>query len=337
LAKLTHALTSFYFVIHLNQALTEFSRSYINKNIVELHGKKKMNNNDSDESCNGIYSDSCNGIYSDSDDVDSDRDEIDSVNGSDSGSDSGSDVDNDSDGNSFLKMLMSYGQLDKVAKLHEDEIIKLFGLLTDLNAINLVKTKEIIRLSVLLINSKCHSWFLLRSIFARKIGYGIPSKLAIDVISVWVTSIFKESPESKMVDFGCGSGIWCALLNDAGIPRDKIIAVDLPADKKTHTFELQYWDKIIEDVNYNTNPNDILFISWGSMSDSIIEDYVNKGGRWVIILGEREAATSPSYNHFGNDSDGNDGDSEWEITTIRVPGSCTFLSDGLTLNKLKIN
>lgn len=161
--------------------------------------------------------------------------------------------------------------------------------------------------------------------FTRYVAYAIPSKTAVEQVVTWFWDYKKLNKGAKLVDFGCGSGIWCFLLNDAGIPRDSLIGVDLPDENKTlHNFGRKYYD-IIYDNNYQVDKDDIFFITWGYDVETIVDDYVKRGGKCVIILGD-DGCAHPSGDYFvGNDN--------WKVTITKVVAGVSIVyPDILSLN-----
>jgi len=121
----------------------------------------------------------------------------------------------------------------------------------------------------------------------------IPAPETIQLIYLAFSQHQEMHPTAKFVDMGTGSGVFCWLLHRAGIPRDRLIAVDLPEDMKTQEFAHCYWDDIIRDAGYTPNEEDFLFIAWGYEEDTIEEEiwppiqrYVDAGGCCVAILGD---------------------------------------------------
>lgn len=162
--------------------------------------------------------------------------------------------------------------------------------------------------------------------FTRYVAYAIPSKKAIAQVVKWFWDYKKTNENAKLVDFGCGSGIWLLLLNNAGIPKDSLIGVDLPDENKNlHNFDRKYYD-IVYDNNYQVDKNDIFFIAWGYIDEKIIDDYVDRGGKCVIILGEGNGGcTHPSGDYFSN--------STWKVKITKVIAGVSIITpDILSLN-----
>ena len=83
-----------------------------------------------------------------------------------------------------------------------------------------------------------------RGVFINYVSYAVPSPDAINIIYEAFVEHLDKFPNAKFVDLGCGSGVFCWLLNRAGIPKEKIIAVDLPIEEKTQKFRACYWDNM---------------------------------------------------------------------------------------------
>lgn len=188
--------------------------------------------------------------------------------------------------------------------------------------------KNLIAQIVILIKNHDHQWFTVRSIFNECVGYAIPSDIAIQTIKTWFIQYQQTNPGAKLVDFGAGSGIWELLLHDAGICKESLVAIDLPKEKKTHIFSQIYWP-IQEISDYQVDINDILFIAWGSVSNRtscVVDDYVERGGKCVILLGERDGGcTYPSTDHFQEKDN-------WHIEEVHVPAGASYYPEALTFN-----
>lgn len=195
---------------------------------------------------------------------------------------------------------------------------------------------KIINIIVKLINDDDNFWYTIRSKFNANVGWAIPSDKAIKTIASWVNEYadFQKTQHNiittKLVDVGAGSGIWELLLHNRGVHADKLLSIDLPNEKKTHKFKHVYWD-IQEIENYSVDINDILFVAWGYGVRNIIDDYVNRGGKCVILLGEQEGGcTSPGTDYFENKKD-------WIVFEVYVVAGMSCIPECLTLNVLKQN
>ena len=208
-------------------------------------------------------------------------------------------------------------------------IINMLQSIPPYNSPNLTNhMKELISLVLSLITIKDHIWFMIRTIFNENVGWAIPSEKAIQTIYNWVKQKQIKYPSVKLIDIGAGSGIWELLLHDAGLPIETLVAIDLIPDKKTHKFNHTYWPitEVVDTDTYQVAIHDILFIAWGFGTENILEDYINKGGSYVILLGERKGGcTYPGSDYFV-------GKDKWIIEEVYVTPSCSFYSELLTLN-----
>ncbi len=189
--------------------------------------------------------------------------------------------------------------------------------------------KTLIAYYVNISNGQNLLWTMIyRNSFVHLWSYAVPSQQAITQIVEWFHMIHKTNSNTKLVDFGCGSGLFSLLFVDAGIPKDSVIAVDLPENKTTHKFGRVFYDNIVRTNNFCFSPNDVLFIAWGSCGTKIVDEFVTKGGTKCILLGEWDGATWPAGDQYENDPN-------WSVTSIRVPGSVRELpcgGDVLSLN-----
>ena len=207
---------------------------------------------------------------------------------------------------------------------------------------------------------------MFRDIFVTYISYAVPTPQVISLIYEAYSEHLKLYPSAKLVDLGTGSGVFPWLLERQGISKDKIIAVDVPAEKKTNQCLSLFWDNIIEDDNYKVDKDDIILIAWGYGRYSALDQYIISGGKCVVIIGEnQEGCTLPaelfsldwgSYNaheinleEFGVLSELLKPDSErrglipsedlqksikgWKVKTYEVMGGANMITpDSLTVN-----
>ncbi|MCJ7637932.1 MAG: hypothetical protein MUO21_10625, partial [Nitrososphaeraceae archaeon] len=100
--------------------------------------------------------------------------------------------------------------------------------------------------------------FMIKIYYNKFIGWALPSKESIEVVVEAFHEHIKTYPEAKIIDFGAGSGIFAYLFEQLGIPKEKIVAVDLPnpthSDKQQRNFY-----PIIRDEEYEVEVNDIMF------------------------------------------------------------------------------
>lgn len=146
-----------------------------------------------------------------------------------------------------------------------------------------------------------------RMAFVRHVAFALPAPETIQSIYRAFLTHQETFPSARFIDMGAGSGVFCWLLQRAGIPKEKLVAVDLPEDRKTQEFICCYWDGIIRDESYTPNPEDLLFVAWGYEQDeedvvgapfiscwSPVQRYIDAGGQCVMILGEDEGGVTTS-------------------------------------------
>ena len=97
--------------------------------------------------------------------------------------------------------------------------------------------------------------------YNKYIGWGIPSPIVLNAIYKAYMDHCKKYPMAKLVDYGAGTGVYSLLLEDMGIQRDRLIAVDLPI--KTHATQREFYSLLIDD-KYCVHPDDVMLVVWGS-------------------------------------------------------------------------
>jgi hypothetical protein len=166
------------------------------------------------------------------------------------------------------------------------------------------------------------------------IGWILPSRKAIlRVLKAWTEHV-KLFEDARIVDLGAGTGIGAYMFAHAGIPQDSIVALDLPV--QTHRMDTQrsFWPIVHE---YDIKPQDILFVGWGYGTDNVVEDYINRGGTCVIILGESGGGCTFPADHFqhGVDLDSATESKEypgWTVVMTHVPGPASQYSECISVN-----
>lgn len=187
-----------------------------------------------------------------------------------------------------------------------------------------VKTPNDIRNAVALMIDK-DSKFYVKYLYNAHIGWALPTAhVCREVVRFW-----QKHPHARVIDMGAGSGVFCMMLHDAGIPADKLIAIDknepIPCYKTTNTF----WN-IIRDDEFRVPINDIFFMAWGGCGgiEQRLYDYINRGGWCVIILGEiKDGCTFPSDYLEDNE--------DWNSVLIHVGGPASCYAEFLSINTRK--
>lgn len=196
-------------------------------------------------------------------------------------------------------------------------------------------TKEEIFKLVILYTNIIKTTFMIKSYYNELIGWALPSQEAIEAVVSAFQEHLQAYPEARLVDFGAGSGIFSYMFEKLGIPKDKIIAVDLP--KPTHSNKKQRnFYPIIRDDEYEVAITDILFIAWGSGCVRAVDSYVDRGGKCVIILGENDGCTFSS-GYFIKYDEADTDDQDWIVEEHYVPAACSYLKELLTVNKRRIS
>lgn len=162
-----------------------------------------------------------------------------------------------------------------------------------------------------------------KSVYNATIGWALPHRATCAlIVDFWK----REGNRRRIVDLGCGSGLFCMLLHHCGIPADRLFAVDkVEPTHETGTYKPQW--PIHRDDCFDVPPGDILFIAWGSHSVTpIVERYVEQGGTCVVILGEADCTFDCDY--FSENK-------LWKVRSHHVPGPASQLSEFLTFNQRK--
>lgn len=184
---------------------------------------------------------------------------------------------------------------------------------------------EIVRIiEVCLYDSKLSLRLLTKHFYNDYIGWGLPTpQVCNEVFTFWKKC---NDPNVRLVDVGCGSGIFCKMFHHAGIPRENLIAVDVFRDDYYSTKTRNFWD-VIHDDNYQVCKDDIFFIAWGTSDiKPILKSYMNYGGNKVVILGETDGMLNFSSFYLEDNK-------EWEMVgCFQVPSTVSRYSEHLTFN-----
>ena len=125
------------------------------------------------------------------------------------------------------------------------------------------------------------------------------------------------------MDLGAGTGVFCSVFHHLGVSSDKLIAVDLENPTHRGINAKEFWP-IRRKNNYQPNPEDIVFIAWGTSGiNDIVDDYVERGGKCIIILGEANVTYDPDK--FMDQED-------WMVKLHHVPGALSIYAEQLSIN-----
>lgn len=129
-----------------------------------------------------------------------------------------------------------------------------------------------------------------------------------------------------MVDIGAGTGNFCKVLNHLGIPGDKLLAVDVK-----YSIHNMFWPIILE-ANFKVDINDILFIAWVIDDiENILKDYINRGGKYVIIIGKLRSGCTLAADWFLNEESDQPIEG-WNVEMYDIPGPISYYQERLTIN-----
>ncbi len=175
-------------------------------------------------------------------------------------------------------------------------------------------------------DSKC--WFYPKLDYNRNIGWALPTRQVCDLIVV----LWQTYPTKTLVDLGAGSGVFCMMLNDAGIPKHKLHAVDQVEIPRMYKVDNHFWD-IVHIDNYEVPAQDILFLAWGVFNlQAPLKSYIARGGWCVVILGEiasDDCCTFPS-DYFAKKR-------EWNCSLTQVQGPRSLTQEYLSINIRKVH
>jgi len=165
-------------------------------------------------------------------------------------------------------------------------------------------------------------------VFNDYIGWALPSKKACTKTIEAFNEHLKLFPKARLVDLGAGSGVFCSIFHELGIPKDNILAIEHSQSRHRLENQRKFWDVIVDD-EFVADKEDVIFIAWGLGQDCVLEKYIEDGGKCVIILGESNTGcTLPSNWFYVNDYEG------WTTKTKGVPAACSFYpaTEFLTVN-----
>lgn len=169
---------------------------------------------------------------------------------------------------------------------------------------------------------------MVRDIFVSLFSYAIPAPATIRLLYLaWQAHVLRY-PTAKLVDLGCGTGLFLWLLHRAGVAEDRLVGIDLPLDK-TPQHERSYWDAIIRDGSYVIKPEDFLLVTWldSSLGWLDIKSYLILGGTCLAIIGEATGDATYPWDAFLYDK-------SIDVEYYEVePSAYTLSLEGLSFNR----
>ena len=163
-------------------------------------------------------------------------------------------------------------------------------------------------------------WFYPKGVYNEHIGWGLPT----DQVCFNVSALWQHYPSSRIVDMGAGSGLFCLMFHDAGVPADKLLAIDKIKPSKQWKTTHQFWP-IQHCDDFEVPIDDIFFLAWGGETKSRLTSYIERGGWCVVILGEDDdGCTFPADYLAEND--------EWHYISIYVDGLASFDAERLSIS-----
>lgn len=143
-----------------------------------------------------------------------------------------------------------------------------------------------------------------RRLFNTVVAWGMPSERNLDIIIGWLIEWTDAHPTARVFDFGCGSGIFTALLREKAtalmrnitlVPVDTITTVS--KDRPVFFCPVQTPEAASIPSTYTSE--DVFFMSWGyGGCGKYIDEFVEHGGRAVVILGEGSYGCTVSADRF---------------------------------------
>lgn len=134
----------------------------------------------------------------------------------------------------------------------------------------------------------------------------------------FTANILKTNPESRLIEFGSGTGAYLSLLSEKdGVSSDRLIGLDLEPHSAIGYGMKPLFFPIIQvepgtEFNYVTiTPDDIVLIVWGHSQSYLIEQCVKIGVSKFIIQGEPDCGCTIMTNYFENISG-------WTVKSLKL-------------------
>jgi hypothetical protein len=195
-------------------------------------------------------------------------------------------------------------------------------------------SKSIRDLTYYFLDVNMENWSTVKEEF-NKIAWGIPSDESIKFIKTATLKHFRKHPNARLVDIGTGSGAFPLMLVDAGIPKERIIAIDF--DQTMCDIELFPITRIQKsddpeldaiEVIRHIQKDDIVLIVWGYCIWRTWEACKNFGIETFIIQGELEDGCTFPVDYVSNSP-------EWDMVQLKLPTPCA-LNENVAIWKKKI-
>lgn len=162
----------------------------------------------------------------------------------------------------------------------------------------------------------------LKFTYNKFIGWAVPCSQALQVICDQWNVHVKKFPGARLIDFGAGTGVFCCLLEQMGIPRDRMVALELPV--KTHTACRQFFPLTIADEDtFTFSSTDFVLIAWGYSPN--IKHCVDAGVQCIVIQGEDSDGCTFPVDYFESDK-------EWKVEMHSDICSLVATSESISVN-----
>ena len=169
---------------------------------------------------------------------------------------------------------------------------------------------------------------LFKDIYNLYIGWALPTQKALNIIyKAWDIHV-KKYPDARLIDVGAGTGVYCLLLQDMGVPINKLVALDI--EPKTHKTCRNFFPLTIHKDDFEIHENDFLLICWGYGYD--FEKYIEKV-KCVVIQGEQsDGCTYPTDALIDDDS--GEIKEGWKMETFKnIPSlALPYYGEQITVN-----
>ena len=178
-------------------------------------------------------------------------------------------------------------------------------------------------------------WMSVKLVYNKYIGWALPSRKACTLI----------------VDTWHESGIFTYVFHQLGVPTENLLPNHLLKPSHRNSEQRIFWPPtLVEELDFQVDPNDIIFIAWGSSVGKVVNSYVERGGFCVIIQGEEDGGCTFPSDYFtcsllgeDDEEDKGEGESEsefgrnpkpgWEVQFHEVPAAAKYSAEILSINR----